>query len=86
MIDIKVYTAKNDNVFKSIFCDENNTFLLKTLIERCLNTKIQIIKIYSPEKIKENIYAKGQILDLLIKADNKLINVEVNSGFMKVCI
>ena len=83
MIDTQetFYTAKNDNVFKSIFCDENNTFLLKTLIERCLNTKIQIIKIYSPEKIKENIYAKGQILDLLIKADNKLINVEVNSGF-----
>ena len=74
------YTAKNDNVFKSIFCDEKNTFLLKTLMERCLNTEIKIIKIYSP-KIKENIYAKGQILDLLIKADNKLINVEVNSGF-----
>ena len=26
-IDDRFYTAKNDNVFKAIFCDENNTFL-----------------------------------------------------------
>ena len=68
-------------VFKSIFCDEHNTFLLKTLIERCLKTKIELIEIHSPERIKENIYAKGQRLDVLVKADNKLINIEVNSGY-----
>ena len=27
------YTAKNDLVFKAIFCDVNDTFLLKTLIK-----------------------------------------------------
>lgn len=80
-IDNKFYTAKNDNVFKAIFCDENDTFLLKTLIERCLKTKIELIEIHSPEKIKENIYVKGQRLDVLVKADNKLINIEVNSGY-----
>ena len=63
----KFFTAKNDNVFKAIFCNENNTFLLKTLIERCLKIKIEIIEIHAPEKIKENIYAKGQILDVLVK-------------------
>ena len=77
----KFFTAKNDNVFKAIFCNENNTFLLKTLIERCLKIKIEIIEIHAPEKIKENIYAKGQILDVLVKVDNRLINIEVNSGF-----
>ena len=80
-IDNKFYTANNDNVFKAIFCDEKDTFLLKTLIERCLKTKIELIEIHSPEKIKENIYAKGQRLDVLVKADNKLINIEVNSGY-----
>ena len=55
--------------------------MLKTLIERCLKTKIELIEIHSPEKIKENIYAKGQRLDVLVKADNKLINIEVNSGY-----
>ena len=80
-IDNKFYTAKNDNVFKAIFCDKKDTFLLKTLIERCLKTKIELIEIHSPEKIKENIYAKGQRLDVLVKADNKLINIEVNSGY-----
>ena len=77
----KFFTAKNDNVFKTIFCNENNTFLLKTLIERCLKIQIEIIEIHAPEKIKENIYAKGQILDVLVKMDNRLINIEVNSGF-----
>lgn len=80
-VDDKFYTAKNDNVFKSIFCDENNTFLLKTLIERCLRVKIEIIELHLPERIKENIYAKGQILDVLAKIDNRLVNIEVNSGF-----
>ena len=49
-VDDKFYTAKNDNVFKSIFCDENNTFLLKTLIERCLRVKIEIIELHLPER------------------------------------
>ena len=80
-IDKTFYTAKNDNVFKSIFCDEHDTFLLKTLIERCLKIKVKLIEIHSPERIKENIYAKGQRLDVLVKADNKLINIEVNSGY-----
>ena len=80
-IDNKFYTAKNDTVFKSIFCDEHNTFLLKTLIERCLKTKIEIIEVHSPEMIKKNIYAKGQVLDVLVKADDKLVNIEINSGF-----
>ena len=80
-IDNKFYTAKNDNVFKSIFCDEQNTFLLKTLIERCLKEKIEIILVHSPEVIKKNIYAKEQRLDVLVKAKEKLINIEVNSGY-----
>ncbi len=46
-----------------------------------MKTKIELIEIHSPEKIKENIYAKGQRLDVLVKADNKLINIEVNSGY-----
>ena len=75
------YTAKNDLVFKAIFCDVNDTFLLKTLIEKCLDTKIEILKLYPPEVIKKNLYAKGKTLDVLVKADNKIINIEVNSCF-----
>ena len=53
------YTAKNDLVFKAIFCDVNNTFLLKTLIEKCLDTKIEILKLYPPEVIKK-IYMRKE--------------------------
>ena len=78
---VEFYTAKNDLVFKAIFCDVNDTFLLKTLIENCLDTKIEILKLYPPEVIKKNLYAKGKTLDVLVKADNKIINIEVNSSY-----
>ena len=77
----KFYTAKNDLVFKAIFCDVNDTFLLKTLIEKCLNKKIEIIDLYPTEATKKNLYAKGKTLDVLVKVDNKIINIEVNSSF-----
>ena len=81
LVKNKFYTAKNDAVFKSIFCNKNDTFLLKELLERCLKKKIEIIKLYPPEVIKKNIYVKGKTLDVLAKADGKIINIEVNSGY-----
>ena len=43
-IDNKFYTAKNDNVFKAIFCDEKDTYLLKITI-RDINNFYQLKKI-----------------------------------------
>lgn len=35
----KFYTTKYDRVFKTIFCDEDNTYLMKTLfVKRILYT------------------------------------------------
>ena len=38
----KFYKAKNDSMFKAIFCNENNRDLLERLIEDTLKMKVKI--------------------------------------------
>ena len=70
---------KNDAVFKAVFCKEHNRDLLQDLLEETLNRKVNIISINTPEILKNNIYEKGRTLDVLIRSDNLLINVEINT-------
>ncbi len=77
----KFYTAKIDAMFKAIFCNPNNTELLKGLIEKCLGEKIEVIEIKSPEVVKKNIYEKGKVLDVLVYAGGRYINIEINSSY-----
>ena len=75
----KFYKLKTDAVFKAIFCKEENKDILERLIEEAIDKKVEIIKLEVPELIKKNIYVRGKTLDVLVKSDNKLINIEVNS-------
>ena len=75
------YTAMYDAVFKSVFCKEENRDLLKRLIETSLHEQIEIIDIKPPEMLKQSIYEKNKTLDVLIKCKDKIINLEINSGF-----
>ena len=77
----KFYTAKIDAMFKAIFCNPENTNLLKGLIEKCLEEKIEVIEIKSPEVVKKNIYEKGKVLDVLVYAGDRYINIEINSSY-----
>ena len=77
----KFYTAKIDAMFKAIFCNPKNTELLKGLIEKCLEEKIEVIEIKSPEVVKKNIYEKGKVLDVLVYASGRYINIEINSSY-----
>ena len=69
----KFYTAKIDAMFKAIFCNPENTNLLKGLIEKCLEEKIEVIEIKSPEVVKKNIYEKGKVLDVLVVCIEKIV-------------
>ena len=40
----KIYTAKNDRMFKALFCDEENTYLLKEFLERIYFNDVSKIK------------------------------------------
>ena len=73
------YKLINDKMFKAVFCTPRNEDLLKEFTERILKTKFKNFKIISPELTKNNIYEKGKYLDILIKADDLFVNIEINS-------
>ena len=73
------YKLINDKMFKAVFCTPGNEDLLKEFTERILKTKFKNFKIISPELTKNNIYEKGKYLDILIKADDLFVNIEINS-------
>lgn len=77
----KFYTAKHEPVFmySVVKCQK----ILKQIVELVLNKKYNEFVILNPNLIKDNIHNIGQKLDLLIKADDEYINVELNSNYNK---
>lgn len=77
----KFHKGYIDGIFKAVFCNSKNKDLLKWLIEKCLEKEIEIVRILPPEIVKKNIYVKNKTLDVLVKTKEKLINIEINSGY-----
>ena len=53
------YNARDDKVFKAIFADPADTFLLETLLNLIFNTKVKNIKFENPELLKRNVMKKS---------------------------
>ena len=77
----KILTAKYEVIF--MYAVVKNKQVIKQIIEQILNRKYNEFVILNPNLIKDNIYNIGQKLDLLIKADDEYINVELNSKYNK---
>ena len=75
----KFYKIKVDGVFKAIFCNPKNKDLLERLLSEATGKELEVISIKSPELIKANVYVKGKTMDVLVKTDDGLCNIEVNS-------
>jgi len=75
----RFYKIRNDIVFKSIFCKEENKELLERLIKEVIGEDVTVISLNVPELIKDKVYVKGKILDVLVKTKDKEINSEINS-------
>ena len=73
------YKIRNDMVFKSIFCKEENKELLERLIKEVIGEDVTVISLNVPELIKDKVYVKGKTLDVLVKTKDKEINIEINS-------
>ena len=71
----KFYTAKYDRVFKTIFCNEDNTVLLKGLLSRILKKNIEIIEFLRSELPVSSTVDKAKTVDLLVKADNEYLHI-----------
>ena len=77
----KFYKAKNDAMFKAIFCNPKNKDLLERLLFDATGKKMEVLSIKSPELLKRNVYIKGKTLDLLVKTDEGEVNIEINTSF-----
>ncbi|MBQ8219095.1 MAG: PD-(D/E)XK nuclease family transposase, partial [Bacilli bacterium] len=62
----KFYKIRNDIVFKSIFCKEENKELLERLIKEVIGEDVTVISLNVPELIKDKVYVKGKTLDVLV--------------------
>jgi len=75
-----IIKAKLDIIFKKIFTDKNNEDLLQDFIASLLEIpydSIQEIIIENTEILPEDIIGKFSRLDLKLKVDDKLVNVEM---------
>ena len=77
----KILTAKYEVIF--MYAVVKSKQVIKQIIEQILNRKYNEFVILNPNLIKDNIHNIGQKLDLLIKADDEYINVELNSKYNK---
>ena len=75
----KFYTCKNDRTFKEVFLEEENSDLLKALLETILKIEIDKIEIKKTELLSGNINIKDKRVDAIIYTNNKKIEIEVNS-------
>ena len=62
----KFYTCKNDRTFKEVFLEEENSDLLKALLETILKIEIDKIEIKKTELLSGNINIKDKIVDKYI--------------------
>ena len=75
----KFYTCKNDRTFKEVLLEEENSELLKALLETILKIEIDKIEIKKTELLSGNINIKDKRVDAIIYTNNKKIEIEVNS-------
>ena len=74
----KFYTISNNIIFKNTF---NTKKRLKRLLEETLNLKVNEIYQNNIEMPVETIKERRKYLDLILKTDKGVINVEVNYGY-----
>ena len=70
------YNGKNDVVFKAVMT--RNKKILKTLIETIIGEEVIIEKIKNSEKAVKNVRLRKKVVDLLVKAKDKYIHIELN--------
>jgi predicted transposase/invertase (TIGR01784 family) len=74
------YFPTNDIVFKMLFVDDANQELLKSLLSATLKINkadIQGLEIQNPEITPENVKDKFCRLDINVKMNNSLVNIEM---------
>lgn len=76
----KFYTAKYDRVFKTILCDEDDKSLLQEFLSRLLKRKVEVIQFLRNELPVQTVLERTKTVDVLVKADQEYIHIELNSN------
>lgn len=79
----KYYTCKYDRAFKEVIVTEEDTEILKCLLESILKVEINKIKIKNNERNVGNIKVKRKIVDAILSTNIGIIEIEVNSCIKK---
>ena len=75
----KFYNCSYDEAFKNIFLKEENFDLLEEVLYTVLDTRVKILKVRNNELFKENYSIKKKIVDAVIEANNKVVEIEINN-------
>lgn len=82
--DINSLNGMSDLMFQQIFCTPSNEKLLKSFLEDILDIdKIHHLKVLSPVIPIERLGERRKIADLLVEADDNIINIEINKFYYK---
>ena len=73
----------NDTIFRQIFFTSGNEKLLKHFLESVLDLKINKLTLLTPILPLKRLSERSKVVDLLVKADDTVINIEVNNFFYK---
>ena len=76
---IKFYNCSYDEAFKNIFLKEENFDLLEEVLYTVLDTRVKILRVRNNELFKENYSIKKKIVDAVIEANNKVVEIEINN-------
>ena len=75
----KVYTAKNDRVFKSIAHGNKGKVILEAILGNVFDEPVEILEFIPVELPQDTEDERKKVLDVLVRVGNRIINVEVNA-------
>ena len=75
----KFYTLQTDQMFKSVF--GSNLKLLERLLEEILEESVEVIRILPTELSVKKVTDRVKRLDLLVKAKDRYLNIEINTSY-----
>ena len=76
---MKVYTAKNDRLFKTIANGKDGKEILEALLSTIFNERVEILEFIPVELSLDTESERKKTLDVLVRVDKSIINVEMNA-------
>ncbi|MFR5856965.1 MAG: PD-(D/E)XK nuclease family transposase [Bacilli bacterium] len=74
-----IYTAKNDRLFKTVASNKYGKEILEALLSTIFNEKVEVLEFIPVELALDTESERKKTLDVLVRVDNKIINVEMNA-------